>query len=122
LTRPDTAWHSEADITAIYKGQPYIVGEYGGTFWADDYSQKEPVDKSFVVEWGYGKDIKLFLNHLESLTTILINNPNIAGFCYTQLYDVEGEINGLYTYDRKLKFNRDRLRKIFQAPAAIEAN
>jgi hypothetical protein len=62
------------------------------------------------------------LNHLESLTTILINNPNIAGFCYTQLYDVEGEINGLYTYDRKLKFNRDRLRKIFQAPAAIEAN
>jgi len=122
--RPDTVWHSDPDITAVYKGQPYIVGEYGGTFWADEYPQKEPVDndKPSLRQWGYGKDIKLFLNHLESLTTILTSNPNIAGFCYTQLYDIEGEINGLYTYDRKVKFNRDRLKKTFQAPAAIEAN
>ena len=120
--RPDTVWHSDPDITAAYKGQPYIVGEYGGTFWADEYPQKEPVDKPFLVEWGYGKDIKLFLNHLEALTTVMTNNPNIAGFCYTQLYDVEGEINGLYDYDRKLKFNGNHLKKIFQSPAAIEAN
>jgi hypothetical protein len=27
--------------------------------------------------------------------------------------DVEGEINGLYDYGRKLKFNRDHLKKYF---------
>ncbi len=27
------------------------------------------------------------------------------GFCYTQLYDVEQEVNGLYTYDREDKFD-----------------
>jgi len=27
----------------------------------------------------------------------------LAGFCYTQLTDVEQEINGLLTYDRNLK-------------------
>jgi beta-galactosidase/beta-glucuronidase len=119
-SQPDTVWHSEADITAAYRGQPYIVGEYGGTFWADDYPQNEPVDKPSLGQWGYGKDINVFLNHLESLTTILTDNPNIAGFCYTQLYDVEGELNGLYTYDRELKFSGDRLKKIFQAPAAMD--
>jgi len=29
----------------------------------------------------------------------------MAGFCYTQLTDVEQEANGLLTYDRKLKFD-----------------
>ena len=27
------------------------------------------------------------------------------GFCYTQLYDVEQEVTGLYTYDREDKFD-----------------
>jgi hypothetical protein len=27
----------------------------------------------------------------------------LAGFCYTQLTDIEQEINGLLTYDRKPK-------------------
>ena len=29
----------------------------------------------------------------------------ITGICYTQLYDVEQEVNGLLTYDRRLKFD-----------------
>src|ERR1019366_3350735 len=35
-----------------------------------------------------------------------------AGLCYTQLTDVEQEINGLMTYDRKLKFDAQKLREI----------
>ena len=50
------------------------------------------------------------------------DHPNIAGYCYTQLTDVEQEVNGVYTYDRKLKFNTARLKKYFRAPAAIEKN
>jgi hypothetical protein len=41
-----------------------------------------------------------------------------AGFSaavYTQTTDVEGEVNGLMTYDRKeIKLEEDRLRKINQ--------
>jgi hypothetical protein len=38
--------------------------------------------------------------------------PGFAGLCYTQLTDVEQEINGLMTYDRKLKFDAQKLREI----------
>ena len=43
--------------------------------------------------------------------------------CYTQLYDVEQETNGLYYYDRSPKMTdgqRARLRAALCAPAAIE--
>ena len=38
--------------------------------------------------------------------------PQIAGICYTQLYDVEQEVNGLMTYDRRLKFPPHVIREI----------
>jgi hypothetical protein len=36
----------------------------------------------------------------------------IHGFCYTQLTDVEQEVNGLLTYDRKPKCDLEEIRKI----------
>ena len=47
----------------------------------------------------------------------------MLGFCYTQLYDVEQEQNGLYTYDREKKFSEkiyDEIQKINTQKAAIE--
>ena len=38
----------------------------------------------------------------------------IAGICYTQLYDVEQEVNGLMTYSRQLKFDPEEIRKLNQ--------
>jgi len=107
---------NDPDIAVPYSGQPYIVAEYGGTYWIDDFPQKDPIEKFSLANWGHGKNASLFLEHLESLTEIMTNNPNMAGFCYTQLYDVETEKNGIYTYDRRLKFNTDRLKEIFAAP------
>jgi len=46
----------------------------------------------------------------------------MCGFCYTQLYDIEQEVNGLYTYDRKPKFDPAIIREINQQTAAIEAD
>ena len=49
--------------------------------------------------------------------------PTIMGFCYTQLTDVEQEQNGLYYYDRTLKFPKeiyDKIRATNTAKAAIE--
>jgi len=65
--------------------------------------------------WGYGnrpKNKKEFLERYKKLTDVLLNNPQICGFCYTQLYDVEQEKNGLYTYERKPKFKPEIIRKI----------
>ena len=39
---------------------------------------------------------------------------SIQGFCYTQLTDVEQETNGVYYYNRKNKFNVNKLRNIFK--------
>lgn len=50
----------------------------------------------------------------------MLFNPNILGFCYTQLYDIEQEINGLYTYDRKPKFDPAIFKAINEQKAAIE--
>ena len=53
--------------------------------------------------WGYGKGEKsaeAFLRRYEELADILFGCRKLSGFCYTQLYDVEQEENGLYYYDR----------------------
>ena len=44
----------------------------------------------------------------------------MCGFCYTQLYDIEQEINGLMTYGRKMKFDPETIAAINSQPAAIE--
>ncbi|HEX6728998.1 MAG TPA: hypothetical protein VF074_03260, partial [Pyrinomonadaceae bacterium] len=36
----------------------------------------------------------------------------LAGFCYTQLTDIEQEINGLLTYDRKPKVNPELIAEL----------
>ena len=41
-------------------------------------------------------------------------------FCYTQLYDVEQELTGLYTYERKHKLAMDVIKEINERKAAIE--
>ena len=57
---------------------------------------------------------------IEKLTGVLTAHPHIAGFTYTQLTDVQQEVNGVYTFDREEKFDPERLREIFGAPAAVE--
>jgi len=116
-----------------YGGQPYVVSEYGGTFWTLAYPSM-PLDtttgKRYLdgvsfgyfnrPTWGKGKTAYEVLDLVEKLTRVLTDHPNISGFTYCQLTDVENEVNGVYTYDRKLKFDAARLKTIFGAPAAVE--
>jgi hypothetical protein len=41
--------------------------------------------------------------------------PFVAGFCYTQLTDIEQEINGLLTYDRQPKITPEQVSDIHRA-------
>lgn len=96
-----------------YDGKmPFFVSEYGGIRWSDDASG-----------WGYGEGPKTeeeFLTRLKGLTDALMDNEKMFGLCYTQLTDVEQEQNGLYTYDRKPKFDPAEIYPIFARKAAIE--
>ncbi|MDR0294524.1 MAG: beta-galactosidase [Oscillospiraceae bacterium] len=80
-----------------YDGKPFFVSEYGGAKWSAEAGES----------WGYGeapRDMREFLERYAALTGTLLQNENVCGFCYTQLYDVEQEQNGLYTYQREPKF------------------
>ncbi len=94
-------------------GLPVFVSEYGGIWWSD-------TDRS---GWGYGERVKSreeFLERYRRLTETLLDNPEHFGFCYTQLTDVEQEQNGLYTADRKPKFDAAVIRSINARKAACE--
>ena len=93
-------------------GYPMFVSEFGGIRWSDDAGG-----------WGYGEGPKSeaeFLSRYEGLVKALLSRPGVYAFCYTQLTDVEQEQNGLYTYDRKPKFDPAIVRAINTARAAIE--
>lgn len=61
-----------------------------------------------------------FFARYQGLADVLLDNPNMFGFCYTQLTDIEQEQNGIYFYDRAPKYDVARLRAINQHPAAYE--
>lgn len=91
-----------------YSGQPYFLDEFGGLKWV--------IEKYADNTWGYGKgpeSLEEVYTRIESLVDVIESFDYISGFCYTQLTDVEQEQNGIYTYDRKSKFDAERLKKIF---------
>jgi beta-galactosidase/beta-glucuronidase len=117
---PEDAFVCVRERSVLYEGQPYIVDEYGGTFWTKDHVNHPKKAGKRRNSWGYGKTREQVEDRIKALTDILLNHPNIVGFTYTQLTDVEQEVNGVYTYDRKPKFDIKRLKSIFGAPAAVE--
>ena len=107
--------HQPCMARNIYEGQPYWISEYGGIHWGDPNS------------WIYGvapTTVEEYITRYEGLTKVLLENPRICGFCYTQLTDIEQERNGIYHYDRSPKFPPEiyaRIRKANMSPAAVEA-
>ncbi|MGN1095102.1 MAG: glycoside hydrolase family 2 protein, partial [Eubacteriales bacterium] len=98
-----------------YTGEPFMLSEYGGIKWP-------PKDEG----WGYGDapvTLDEFVTRYTTFSTSLLKNPRICGLCYTQLYDVEQEVNGIYYYNRTPKFDdatMDILRDSMTQDAAIE--
>ncbi|MBO5360976.1 MAG: beta-galactosidase [Clostridia bacterium] len=98
-----------------YGGQPYFVSEYGGAWWAPGEAG-----------WGYGETPKTEEEAVEricGLTKAILDCDQCCAYCYTQLTNIEQEQNGIYYYDRTMKFSEENFAKIraaFAAPAAIE--
>lgn len=109
-------WNNGETNRIGYRGQPYFVSEFGGIWW-------NPAAFENKESWGYGervKNIEEFYTRFEGLFKVLLDDPNMFGYCYTQLTDVYPEENGLYTFDRKPKFDNARLKAVQSRKAAIE--
>ena len=109
-------WNDRKEYSS-YKNEkfhhlPFFVSEYGGIQWCANGEG-----------WGYGNAPKTeeeFIARYKGLTDALLDNEDMFAFCYTQLYDVEQEKNGLYTYEREPKFDIEIFRNINSRKAAIE--
>jgi len=92
-----------------YNGAPIVMSEFGGIA----YRLGAPMAEN---EWGYSgiePTKEAMLSRLDGLVKALRANSAFAGYCYTQLTDVEQEINGLMTYDRKPKADPAEFARIF---------
>jgi hypothetical protein len=108
-------------ISVPYAGQPYFVSEFGGIWWDPSDLDTSGDDRS--ESWGYGQrvaDEEEFYTRLQGLFDVLLQNPNMFGYCYTQLTDVFQEQNGIYNFGRGLKLDVPRIKSMQQKPAAYE--
>ena len=70
-----------------FSGQPFILSEFGGTAYVCDERRG----------WGYGDGVggdEEFLTRFGELVGA-IDKLDFSGFCYTQITDVQQEVNGL---------------------------
>lgn len=86
-----------------YKNQPIIISEFGGIAFSNKTG------------WGYGNQVETksdFIDRFENIHEAIQSLPYVSGYCYTQLTDVEQEVNGLLTTERNPKINLDEVKRI----------
>ena len=103
INRPSTPWPILANGFE-YKNQPILLTEFGGIGF----------DVSGQPGWGYTSvsNEAEFVKDYNRVLQALYASSGLFGYCYTQLTDVEQEINGLLTYDRQPKCDLAEIKKI----------
>jgi hypothetical protein len=93
------------------EGAPVLCTEFGGINIA-------PTDDAAAGQrdWGYttAENPEDLLQRLKDLMTGIVRGGICCGFVYTQLTDIEQEVNGLYTYDRVPKLDVDKVKDIIE--------
>ncbi|WP_338702823.1 sugar-binding domain-containing protein [Streptomyces sp. Q6] len=105
-----------------YRGQPYFCSEFGGIWW-DPRAAADVAGSERDESWGYGERPRTeaeFVERFTGLTGVLLDDPDMFGYCYTQLTDVFQERNGVYRFDRGEKADTALLRAAQLRPAAFE--
>lgn len=100
-----------------YAGQPYFCSEFAGIWWSES-------DETGDLSWGYGNAPATkedWYQRAEGLFAVLLENPDMFGYCFTQLTDVFQEKNGVVAFDRTPKFDLARISAAQKRPAAFEA-
>lgn len=89
-----------------YNGQPIIISEFGGTAFVKDTTGDN---------WGYGVGVQSldeFYSRFAALIDAIDSLPYSCGYCYTQVTDVQQEVNGLLDFDHISKFDKEKIRSI----------
>jgi beta-galactosidase/beta-glucuronidase len=102
---PAKVWISDKPLFARgsrYRGQPVVLSEVGGFL---TIPRNVPAEQRDLLYQFYGsfETTEELLEKYRDLMNGISSLKFLAGFCYTQLTDVEQEINGLLTYDRQPK-------------------
>jgi hypothetical protein len=87
-----------------YKGQPVLLSEFGGIAFSGGDAG-----------WGYGNKVKTkddYIKRFDAITTAIKQIDYICGYCYTQVTDVQQEINGIMDMDRNFKIEPGILKEI----------
>ncbi|MBU8866381.1 glycoside hydrolase family 2 protein [Paenarthrobacter aromaticivorans] len=115
------------EYSVPYAGQPYFVSEFGGIWWNETEARQAAAEAGLgsdvSTSWGYGERVSNedeFYARFDGLCGVLLDNPDMFGYCYTQLTDVFQEMNGIFTFDRRSKFDLERIRASQVRTAAIE--
>ncbi len=91
-----------------YDGQPIIISEFGGTAYDADATGDN---------WGYGESVANdaeFADRFAKLIGAIDALPFMSGYCYTQLSDVQQEVNGLLKENRMPKLPFDTIKAILE--------
>lgn len=110
---------SESDFDSLHiyfrnkhltpKIRPLLLSECGGYVYSVDNAK---------AKWGYAickseKELTDKIIEMYEKMVIPSIDDGLCGVIFTQISDVEGEINGLYSFDRKiLKVDKERIKKI----------
>lgn len=124
---PDEMPFADGTFSLPFAGQPYFVSEYGGIWWneqeAREAQEAERAGNNAAESWGYGERVRseeeLYVR-FEGLTRVLLEDPLMFGYCYTQMTDVFQEKNGVVDFERGRKLDLARLREIQRQRAAYE--
>ncbi|MDR1970482.1 MAG: glycoside hydrolase family 2 [Treponema sp.] len=87
-----------------YGGQPVIISEFGGIAFSNRGEG-----------WGYGNKVNSpeeYVKRFDTITTAIKKLDGVCGFCYTQVTDVQQEINGIMDMDRNFKVDPEILKEI----------
>lgn len=98
-----TRWSIYAD-GFNHQGEPILLTEFGGIGFKVDGQ----------VGWGYTSvtNKEDFVTEYQRIMKAVYASKVLYGYCYTQLTDVEQEINGLLTYHREPKCSLEKIKKI----------
>jgi hypothetical protein len=111
---PLKVWVGEKPLFARgseYRGQPIILSEVGGFLNIPENIPDSERDLLYKFYASFNTSDEL-LEKYRDLMEGIASLKFLAGFCYTQLTDIEQEINGLLTFDRKPKVPPEKIAEL----------
>src|SRR5256714_5032442 len=111
---PLKVWISEKPLFARgseYRGQPIVLSEVGGFLNIPHDTPDSERDLLYNFYASFNTPEELLAKYRDLMEGIA-SLKFLAGFCYTQLTDIEQEINGLLTFDRRPKVPAEQIAEL----------